>query len=767
MSGDPFLGAMMNIPLVLDAPINETFSHDLSQREIQDRLRDPTDLLPGVNLFPGPTTGLTLNVPSPFPSASLTARAALFQENDVANVFGAVYRNLKRSGFKDDPDFVLTPEMLIDTPFEIKPEILADVHSQDEFDFLRDWYQEELDNRQILLAAGGKGMAAAMLSGILSPLTLLSFGMGAATGSILRGGAVGMQAGLLGTAVSEGFLQFNQKFRPIEETGFAIAAGTFLMGVVGSAGGALGRKVLRRGIDDIDVIVGNEAQVLVQTNEGIFHLKNKAVDDALHELQETAFARREIISREQVMEIFKKNGTEATPDKVRGHVDLDRRIIIMREWETRSNKILMGFDSTLEVTGKEARTLMTKALDQVLGPGTASTKIIRDIFGPLGRGHSDKALKERFLDELVAGFFENKPATPFPGSAKVEADVRKIFLDLLVRRDASLGYIHKQMAEELSQKAGEIPIRKGGLSDLQTTLREKMTAAIHEIGRVAKEIDAAVQAKKATRKASQESEEQGHLGNAIDEARESGLENPEEFVALHRKVTNATKDGEERIIDPVTGKNLNAIELMDQIESEGGQRLGEEFSHRRGYTLEEVEDFRTLNQILNTKIQGGVPVGQLHSISRSLHLARKSSKSASDDVAAEASEAAEELSPSAKREQEIRTDDMDTLLDEVEETAGIKEELLELTAKAKLTAEDIARESYLLGQFIRRTTKSKLQRLRNLYDEHGLDSSEIDELEASGKPIEADDLDAEDLTNDAVERLRDNERDVEHAKLCL
>lgn len=81
---------------------------------------------------------------------------------------------------------------------------------------------------------------------------------------------------------------------------------------------------------------------------------------------------------------------------------------------------------------------------------------------------------------------------------------------------------------------------------------------------------------------------------------------PLEYAELSRRVSAAEKDNDQKIRDPVTGKMLTALELMDQLESEGLPRMGEEFSKRRGYTPEEWADFVRQGEMQAELMDGGI-----------------------------------------------------------------------------------------------------------------------------------------------------------------
>jgi predicted NAD-dependent protein-ADP-ribosyltransferase YbiA (DUF1768 family) len=86
-------------------------------------------------------------------------------------------------------------------------------------------------------------------------------------------------------------------------------------------------------------------------------------------------------------------------------------------------------------------------------------------------------------------------------------------------------------------------------------------------------------------------------------AKSLGIKNSEKLISLMKKVTKAEKNTNERTVDPVTGQKFTALELMDQLESEGKPRMGEEFSDRRGYTYEEIADFNALANLMRETLK--------------------------------------------------------------------------------------------------------------------------------------------------------------------
>lgn len=89
-------------------------------------------------------------------------------------------------------------------------------------------------------------------------------------------------------------------------------------------------------------------------------------------------------------------------------------------------------------------------------------------------------------------------------------------------------------------------------------------------------------------------------------ATELGVSDPDAYINLTRRVLLAEKDDAARSVDPDTGKSFTIDELMAQVKKEGGTlELGAEFSRRRGYTPEEIEDFVSWHDQTKAYIDSG------------------------------------------------------------------------------------------------------------------------------------------------------------------
>jgi hypothetical protein len=69
------------------------------------------------------------------------------------------------------------------------------------------------------------------------------------------------------------------------------------------------------------------------------------------------------------------------------------------------------------------------------------------------------------------------------------------------------------------------------------------------------------------------------------------IPNAVNLVELSQLTARHEKDNDSLSLDPVSQQRFTALQLMDQLESEGKERLGREFSERRGYSLEQIAEF--------------------------------------------------------------------------------------------------------------------------------------------------------------------------------
>jgi predicted Zn-dependent peptidase len=92
---------------------------------------------------------------------------------------------------------------------------------------------------------------------------------------------------------------------------------------------------------------------------------------------------------------------------------------------------------------------------------------------------------------------------------------------------------------------------------------------------------------------------------AIEILQEHGVIDAVHLVDLSQSTAMAEKNNNAITVDPVTGNAYTALQLMDQLQSEGKERLGREFSERRGYTAADIEEFGQFLNALHAAINAG------------------------------------------------------------------------------------------------------------------------------------------------------------------
>jgi hypothetical protein len=328
-------------------PVQRSQRQQLSERKHAE-VRPTGFLAQGRDVFHTPPMAKNRFFPGvDDPTNSQIAKAAAIVDNDILNVGGAVYRDQMTRAFEYDPDFRITPEMLEGTPVWHDPGLVATAGSQEEFDFLMDWYGREWDARQVLMRAGWKGIAASMLSGVLSPVTLFSFGAGTFTRSMLRGSMVGARAAFLGTGISEAGLHLTQAFRTPEETLMGVTAGTVFGGALGAGGGALGRRAFRSGTRKTELLQTAVLDPVIQ-RDGVWFKRNQRVAEEIERGRSTRFAQEGAdLTDDQVVEIYQKYGDQVTDEaELNGLMNEDGRLLLSAEALEESQTVTRGFDPT-------------------------------------------------------------------------------------------------------------------------------------------------------------------------------------------------------------------------------------------------------------------------------------------------------------------------------------------------------------------------------------------------------------------------------------
>lgn len=175
-----------------------------------------------------------------------TIPSAFRIDNPVGSLLAQEGRGAR---FPLDPDF----DPFTNTAgYEGFEDAFATARNADHLAAIKADIDREQEDRRILAAAGGAGLAASLAAGLLDPVNLLPGGVifkGGKLGfSVAKSAASAAAAGAVAVGVSEAVLQATQELRTAEETAFAIGAGALLSGVVGGSVSAIGG---RRGLDDL------------------------------------------------------------------------------------------------------------------------------------------------------------------------------------------------------------------------------------------------------------------------------------------------------------------------------------------------------------------------------------------------------------------------------------------------------------------------------------------------------------------------------------
>jgi len=132
--------------------------------------------------------------------------------------------------------------------------------------FIESRIDRELEDRQIIDAAGFRGFVASMAGGLIDPLILLPVG-GVTTrilakgGGLLKGGAATGFAGFLGSSASELVLQAEQETRSFGESALNITGASILSGALGIGVSALSNQQAAQLLDDTEAILGGESRI--------------------------------------------------------------------------------------------------------------------------------------------------------------------------------------------------------------------------------------------------------------------------------------------------------------------------------------------------------------------------------------------------------------------------------------------------------------------------------------------------------------------------
>ena len=298
----------------------------------------------GINLF----DGTPINDPLPIgPESSgvfetLVSTFAL--ENDVWNAIDGVMLAHEEGAFEFDPNFKLSFDMIRNTIFENRPDLIVEAASQEHFDFLLRWHTRELEHRTVVALGGGAVLPFSMLAGWFSPVSLVPFGAGVKTASVLRGTMRGARVGVMGVGVSEAILQGNQEFRTAEESFFSIGAGAFLMGAVGGLGGGIARRANRQAQKQIQLVLDDQAAAAVEFAPDIWYVTTPRVRQELQTLVDQAAGNGNLVTRGRIRDLYRRYGEQKTGAEVGGMLDEERRLILSSPQMLETRNINSGFD---------------------------------------------------------------------------------------------------------------------------------------------------------------------------------------------------------------------------------------------------------------------------------------------------------------------------------------------------------------------------------------------------------------------------------------
>ena len=178
--------------------------------------------------------------------------AAFRLENDVA----AMVDLTSRPVFQPTEGFDLGKELKARNLWEDRDHYLG-ARSNEELDYRSRRLAQERQDRDTLERSGWAGVGAAMVAGVLSPVSLIPLTAG---GRGLRAFSEGLALGTAAGGLQELPLQLSQEERTGGETAFAIGASAVLGGIFGGAAGMMRKtevdKVIaeyERGIDRVTV----------------------------------------------------------------------------------------------------------------------------------------------------------------------------------------------------------------------------------------------------------------------------------------------------------------------------------------------------------------------------------------------------------------------------------------------------------------------------------------------------------------------------------
>lgn len=226
----------------------------------------------------------------------------------------------------------ITADRIIGTPYEMRPDLLADVQTEEQFQKRLDYLKRRADARQRLGESGALGVALSFGSGLLDPLNYIGFGAAALTRgrgitNLLRAAGRSAAGAVAGAAGTEAVLQATDPLATAEESATSLVASTVLGGALGALGGVVSMKRLARASQMVDDLIDPEAGFVMLAKDGRAFEPNERVATELRGRVD----RGERLSREDIESIYQQHGTEIEPKSASGRVSEDGAILISRK----------------------------------------------------------------------------------------------------------------------------------------------------------------------------------------------------------------------------------------------------------------------------------------------------------------------------------------------------------------------------------------------------------------------------------------------------
>lgn len=284
----------------------------LSEREVFDRPE-----VSGVKRKPQSLLQIALDAVTTNTSVGSFVESTLYDMNPM-NVHGGT-------------PLELTTERILGTPFEMRPDLLIGVQTEEQFAQRLEYLQRRASARERLAESGALGVALSLGSNLLDPLNYIGFGSaalvrGRGITNLLRTAGRAAGGAVAGAAATEAVLQATDPLATAEESALSVGAGVAFGGVLGALGGVVSMKRLARANRMIDDFVDPEAGFVVMGKDGRAFEPNERVATELRGRVD----RGERLRREDIEAIYQQHGTEIEAKSASGRVAEDGSILISR-----------------------------------------------------------------------------------------------------------------------------------------------------------------------------------------------------------------------------------------------------------------------------------------------------------------------------------------------------------------------------------------------------------------------------------------------------